>query len=267
MAASRTPATTSRAVGRFSAKEHLRTSCHISRLGRQRVNTDDRILLLDLENLGSATLRPRPLRARLATLLAAAGEHHHAVAAYAIAEGEPDPVASLLAELRIAPLCVRPGPDAAELALLAHARYVHAQGGRIFLVGSADGRFAELVALGRVELLVWDGQPVSTKLADVVHDIHRLTRPAGTPVESFAGPNQFEPESARDSLASTVPATFEPRGNGHQLAARLLNALVTGFAIAAGQRLFDALSRRAPSPFVPSVARRESLPVSTRDSR
>jgi hypothetical protein len=127
------------------------------------VIADDRILLLDLENLGTELLRPRPLRARLEALLAVAGVIHHAIAAYALPDA--DPVASLLAELRIAPLRVPPGPDAAELALLAHARYVHAEGGRIFLVGSADGRFAELAGLGRVELLVWDGQPVATKLA------------------------------------------------------------------------------------------------------
>ncbi|ONI88169.1 hypothetical protein ALI144C_06795 [Actinosynnema sp. ALI-1.44] len=79
-------------------------------------------------------------------LLGAAGARHHAVAAYAVAEGESDPIASVLRVL--------PGPDAAELALLAHARHAHAHGGRIFVVGSADGRFAELVALGRLELLV-----------------------------------------------------------------------------------------------------------------
>lgn len=33
-------------------------------------------------------------------------------------------------------------PDAAELALLSHTRRIHADGPRIFLVGSADGRFA-----------------------------------------------------------------------------------------------------------------------------
>ena len=90
------------------------------------MNADDRILLLDLENLGTVRLRPRPLRARLETLLAAAGEIHHAVAAYALsAEETSDPLASLLAELRIAPLRVPTGTDAAELALLAPARHVH----------------------------------------------------------------------------------------------------------------------------------------------
>ena len=74
------------------------------------MNADDRILLLDLENLGSARLRPRPLRSRLEALLNAAGDIHHAVAAYALPDAaEADPLASVLAELRVAPLRVTPG--------------------------------------------------------------------------------------------------------------------------------------------------------------
>jgi hypothetical protein len=208
------------------------------------VNADDRILLLDLENLGTVRLRPRPLRARLEALLAVAGDVHHAVAAYALPDDSTDPVASLLAELRIAPLRVPPGPDAAELMLLAHARYVHAESGRIFLVGSADGRFAKLASLGRVELLVWDGQPMATKLSDVVRDVHRLARPTGTPVDDTvdtAEPDHLVPAAALAETTSTAPALVPPNGTGPELTGRLLTALATGFAIAAGQRLFGAL--------------------------
>lgn len=210
------------------------------------MNADDRILLLDLENLGTVRLRPRPLRARLEALLAAGGDVHHAVAAYALPDPDGvDPIASVLAELRIAPLRVPPGPDAAELALLAHARHVHAEGGRIFLVGSADGRFAELAALGRVELLVWDGQPVATKLAEVVHDLHRLARPTGTPVDDTADHEQTEPGPALPTAPAIVaPPPGELCRTEPRLAGRLLTALVTGLAIAAGQRLFDALVPR-----------------------
>ena len=72
------------------------------------MNAEDRTLLLDLENIGTIRLRPHLLRARLETLLAAAGEIHHAVTAYAAPpdEAQADPLASLLAELRIAPLRV-----------------------------------------------------------------------------------------------------------------------------------------------------------------
>jgi hypothetical protein len=212
------------------------------------VNSDDRLLLLDLENLGSDRLRARPLRARLETLLAAAGEIHHAVAAYALPEGaEGDPLASLLAELRIAPLRVATGPDAAELALLAHARHVHAEGGRNFLVGSADHRFAELVALGRVELVVWDGQPVAAKLAEVVHHVHRLARPTGASGEDTAEPSRPAPDAAPAPVTASPSVDGAPHGTRARLSERLLTALVTGIAIAVGQRLFDTVVPRRRS--------------------
>jgi hypothetical protein len=200
------------------------------------VNAEDRILLLDLENLGAVRRRPRPLRAQLEALLAAAGEIHHAVAAYGLPNGaDADSLASLLAELRIAPLRVPPGADAAELALLAHARHVHAAGGRTFLVGSADGRFAQLAALGRVELLVWDGQPVATRLADVAHHLHRIARPTGTPTGDATEQDQPGPED--------LPATAI-RPCGGEFVARLLAAVATGFGIALGNAVTVRLLRR-----------------------
>lgn len=204
------------------------------------MNADDRILLLDLENLGTVRLRPRPLRARLETLLAAAGEIHHAVAAYALpTDDDSDPVVSLLAELRIAPLRVPPGADAAELALLAHARHVHAEGCRNFLVGSADGRFAELAGLGRVELLVWDGQPVATRLVDVARHVHRITRPSGTPADESTG--QDEPDTGDTPAVPDPPAGAGPGG---AVMARFLTGVATGVGIAVGHRLLDILLRR-----------------------
>ena len=205
------------------------------------MNADDRVLLLDLENLGTVRLRPRPLRVRLETLLATAGEIHHAVAAYAQPAGEDgDPPASILAELRIAPLRVPPGADAAELALLAHARHVHAEGGRNFLVGSADGRFVQLAALGRVELLVWDGQPVATRLVDVAHHVHRIARPTGTPAEDAAGHHEPEPDQA-----TTVPGAAADSGpGGGAVPGRFLAGVATGVGIAVGHRLPDILVPR-----------------------
>lgn len=215
------------------------------------VNADHRVLLLDLENLGVARLRPGALRARLGALLAAAGEVHHVVAAYALADDEGvDPLASLLAELRIAPLRVAPGPDAAELALIAHARHVHAGGGRVFLVGSADGRFAELGALGRVELLVWEGQPVATRLTEVAHALHRLARPVG-PWTGAGDAEHPDPDAgAPPEAVGVVPAAaVRSRASGRHLAERLLAAAVTGLAVAAGQRLLDRLFPvRCPGP-------------------
>jgi len=66
---------------------------------------------------------------------------HHVVAGYSLAERDEDPVASILAELGVAPLRVPPGQNAAELVLLEHARRLHAHGGcREFLVSSRDLR-------------------------------------------------------------------------------------------------------------------------------
>jgi hypothetical protein len=188
------------------ANDHLRTHVDLRAVGK-----------LDLENLDTRWLRPRPFRTRVQALINAAdaaGPVHHAVAAYAVPpETDDGPLASLLAQLRIAPLRVPPGPDAAELALLAHARHVHSAGGRIFLVGSADGRFDELATLGRVELLVWHGQPVATparrgrppRAPD--HPPHRKPgRRSGRAVNIFADSRSDAP--CRTTLASlTSPRT------------------------------------------------------------
>ena len=95
--------------------------------------------------------------------------------------------------------------------MIAHARHVHAYGAHSFLVGSAAGRFAELTTLGRLELLVWEGQPVSIKLADVVHALHRLPRPSGTPTDAPAASDHLEPEPMPDLPTTASPATAGQR--------------------------------------------------------
>lgn len=86
-----------------------------------------RVLLIDSENFfGGNTPRPRLLRAQLTALLFASGPVHHAFAT----SDTSDALASVLAEHRVAPLTVSPGRDAAEDALLAHARRVHDSLGR-----------------------------------------------------------------------------------------------------------------------------------------
>lgn len=64
----------------------------------------------------------------MTALLDAAGPRHHAVAAYASLEDTDDVTASTLPALGVAPRRVTPGPDAAELALLAHARRMQTDG-------------------------------------------------------------------------------------------------------------------------------------------
>ncbi len=202
------------------------------------MNADDRTLLLDLENLGARWLRPRPFRARLAALLAAAGPVHHAVAAYSSPpEANDGALASMLAEHRIAPLRVLPGPDAAELALLAHAHHVHAAGGRVFLVGSADHRLAEVADLGRVELLVWDNQPIASKLADIAFTVHRLPRPNGTPT---ADAEDLLPRQER--VRAPIPPSLHP-GAHDGPGSHALAALATGIGIAIGHHGADAVVR------------------------
>jgi hypothetical protein len=88
----------------------------------------------------------------------------------------------VLAELRVAPLPVPPGADAAEADLLRHAHHVHARGGRRFVVASGDRRFSALGALGSVELVLFEGQPLSRRLEQVADAVRRVPRPSGSRV-------------------------------------------------------------------------------------
>lgn len=183
------------------------------------MNADDRILLLDLENLGTVRLRPRPLRTRLETLLAAAGEIHHAVAAYALPDAsEGDPLASQLAGLRIAPLRVPPGPDAAELALLAHARHVQS---RVEAADRPGGRRrAELLANARRERdcrltagedTAWLDR-VLRELEPLAEQTHDLTssRPSARPWSSGARRSASSPEDDRHGRSCQLGHATEP---------------------------------------------------------
>ena len=59
----------------------------------RRATDQTRVALVDLENvLGSARVRSRVLRTRLAALLAAIGPVHQVVAGYGIPNGETDPI-------------------------------------------------------------------------------------------------------------------------------------------------------------------------------
>ncbi|MCK9921180.1 hypothetical protein MXD61_04550 [Frankia sp. AgPm24] len=125
----------------------------------------DRVLLIDVENsVGSIRAHPDLVRRRIEVLLDAAGPVHHALACYAQDNPGADTLVSVLAELGVAPWPVPSAADAADHALLRHARYVHGRGGRVFTVASGDHRFAVLAELGRVEVLVWEQQPVARAL-------------------------------------------------------------------------------------------------------
>jgi hypothetical protein len=138
----------------------------------------DRVVLVDLENVVGFRPKRRTLRTRMTALLDAAGPWPHAVAAYACIEDADDATASTLAALGVAPLRVTPGPDAAELALLAHARRMQADGCARFTVCSGDHAFAVLgdADASTLEVLVWQGQPVAASLAAAADHVHRLPR-------------------------------------------------------------------------------------------
>lgn len=152
-------------------------------LGRDRwsggcVRADDRVLLIDVENaLGGADGHPPVFRARVAALRAAAGRLHHCVAAFGLERSADRTPLSLLAEVGVAPWPVSPGHDAADAALLEHARYVYRRGGRTFVVASADHRFATLAGLGRLEVVAWKGQRIARRLEDAAHTVWRVRRP------------------------------------------------------------------------------------------
>ena len=137
------------------------------------------MLLIDLENaVGTIHVRPRVLRSKVHALLQAAGPIHHALASYAQADAAGDLVVSVLAELGVASWRVAQHDNAAEHALLTHARYAHQQGCRTFTVASADRAFTALADLGTFDVLAWEGQQVAAKLTDRANQVIRVERPA-----------------------------------------------------------------------------------------
>lgn len=98
----------------------------------------------------------------------------------------------------------------------------------MFLVDSADRRFVELTTLGRCELLVWDGQPVAVKLADLAHQVHRVSRPTAVAVDLVVD----EPEPS--------PTAPDSRGRS-ELATVVLTAVAAGVGLLVDHRLSDAL--------------------------
>lgn len=200
----------------------------------------DRLVLIDLENVVGFRPKPRTLRARITALLDAAGPRHHAVAAYAAEDAEDDPTASALACLNVAPLRVSPVPDAAETALLAHARRMQAEGCVLFTVCSSDRAFASLAdgESAQVEVLIWEGQPVSSKLEQVVNHVRRLPRP-GTEASIT------EPTMPAALPSAAAPVLYRQGRPARQPLDSLTAGLVTGIGIALGHRLADEfLSRR-----------------------
>ncbi|MEV0681685.1 hypothetical protein AB0I60_34700 [Actinosynnema sp. NPDC050436] len=192
-------------------------------------------LLVDAENV-IGPFRPRVslVRARLTALLAAAGHVDHALVAFADTWPADDTVPSALAELGAIPWPVPEGPDAAETALAAHARYLAGRGRRWrFLVASADHRLAQVAEYGELHVLAWTDHPVSARLEAAATTIHRLPRTRTgdehpVPTLPTAGSPNHPPDPV-SHLAATRTTD------------RVIAAIATGAGIALTHRLLDHL--------------------------
>ncbi|MBE1467425.1 hypothetical protein [Kibdelosporangium phytohabitans] len=194
----------------------------------------DRLVLIDLENVVGFRPKPRTLRTRITSLLNATEPRHHAVAAYAADDAEDDHTASALAWLGVAPLRVPPGPDAAENALLAHAKRMRAQGCALFTVCSGDRAFTALADDGyaRIDVVIWEGQPISSKLEQVANHVRRLPRPNGEMLdaEPTTAPPRY-PHPLQQSYRTLADHTID----------NLAAGLVIGIGLALGHRFADRL--------------------------
>ncbi|MGZ3146297.1 hypothetical protein ACVDFE_30755 [Lentzea chajnantorensis] len=104
------------------------------------------------------------------------------MAGYSHPDTHEDLTLSVLAELGIAACRVPQHANAAEHALLRHARYAHQQGCRSFAVASADRAFTALADYGEFDVLIWEGQPVAARLEACAHRVVRVPRPVLAPV-------------------------------------------------------------------------------------
>ncbi|TKG59156.1 hypothetical protein [Prauserella endophytica] len=199
-------------------------------------------MLVDLENVVGFRPKRRTLRTRMTALLDAAGPRHHAVAAYASLEDADDVTASTLAALGVAPLRVTPGPDAAELALLAHARRMQADGCARFTVCSGDHAFAVLgdADASSLEVLVWQGQPVATGLTAAADHVRRLPRLGDGDIP--AGPG----DTGNTGRLTQHQVTSRSKRQAHVPLDNLVTGFATGIGIALGARLGSLLWPGAP---------------------
>ncbi|WP_433268179.1 hypothetical protein ACQPZF_03570 [Actinosynnema sp. CS-041913] len=210
--------------------------------------SETKVLLIDVENVvGPVNPSPELVRARVGALLEAAGPVHHVMAGYSRDDSAKDCVVSVLAEMGVPTWVVPRGTDAAEKALLTHARYAHDRGCRSFVVASGDHRFTELKALGAFEVLVWQEQKVAVKLNAAARAVRRVPRPAAngsptsTPFPHVARP-PLEPRRDSATLVETVDQDRGPSRSHTRLPMRqVINALTTGAGIAVTHLLIEHL--------------------------
>ncbi|ONI89955.1 hypothetical protein ALI22I_13595 [Saccharothrix sp. ALI-22-I] len=206
---------------------------------------DERVVLIDLENMVGTNPGPPVPRSRVTALLDAVGPRHHTVVSYAASDADSDTAASVPAALGVAPPRVEPDPDTAENAPIKHATRMQASGRTPCTVRSGDRAFATPADVGntRPDIPARQGQPVATRPADVAHGIREPPRPDRT------GPDQT-------TTAGTAPPT--PAVNGNDLprapatpSSRLtphlslsVGAIPVGIGVALGQRPADPVLPR-----------------------
>ncbi|WP_045876488.1 NYN domain-containing protein [Pseudofrankia sp. DC12] len=157
---------------------------------------------------------------------------------------------SLLAELGVAPWPVPAKPDAADDALLQHARYIHERGGRTFTVASADRQFADLAKLGDLEVIAWENQPVARALEKAATRVRRLPYPTtGAPTEP--APTAPREPTPTHGTTATSPARPEARPTVSSAFPGPMSALLAGLGIGVGQRLATAILDRHHLPRSP----------------
>lgn len=200
-----------------------------------------RVLLIDAENvIGPFKPRLALVRTRVQALLTAAGPIHHALACYGQQWPVHDTVPSALIELGVVPWPVPLGPDAAEIALVSHARYLATRPTRwCFFVASGDHRLAQIAEYGEVHVVVWEGHPLAARLQSAAAAVYRLPRTT-TAIGSVTAPlNLVIPTgSAVSPTTSRVP--------DRRLTEHLITALITGVGIGLGHRVVDGLRPRRP---------------------
>ncbi|WP_030019393.1 hypothetical protein [Streptomyces monomycini] len=155
------------------------------------------VLLIDVENVIGANAQPATATARMDAMLRHTGPLDQTIAACARGRIRPG-VASGLQQRGVRLLLVDAGKNAADRLLLVQAHAAAAAGTRRFVIASADAAFAALAPLGRVEILVWEGQPVAKTLSKA-GAVRRLPR-----IRHLSVPGPSEP--ALRLGADTAPA-------------------------------------------------------------
>ncbi|GAA3357806.1 hypothetical protein GCM10020366_27350 [Saccharopolyspora gregorii] len=166
-------------------------------------------MLIDVENvIGGMAPRDDVIRARVGALLAAV-PGASAVAFFARHGGSEDErMSRTFRDLGVTPVLVDREPDAADNALLAHARALSGRGHERFVVASADGALARIADLGALRVLAWKHQPVARQLRSAATEIILLDRPEAAPAAS--------PRTPSDSVPSSSP-TRSPAPTGRTL--------------------------------------------------